>query len=97
MCLFLDCPSDLLMTLILCGVFFVIALSIFFRLKNVFLSVAIFSLLANLFFFLLIISRSLIFLTYHIEWFQYFVVFIWPFFNIYLIFKFFKTKKNENN
>ena len=53
--------------------------------KRMILSLFILSLLTNAVFFLGVISRSVIFQVYNIQWFQYFSVFIWPIINVFLI------------
>lgn len=61
--------------------------------KNIRKALVIFSVLANISF--LVNIGSFMFLSYGLVWLQYFVLFFWPFINIFLVIKYFK--KNENN
>ncbi len=86
---------DLSVSLILLGLSVIVALIILVITRKKFLSLVIFSVLGNLSF--LINAGSFMFDSYNIKWLQYFSLSLWPLLNIYLIIKYFQTKKNEKN
>jgi len=92
--LFFGSPKiDLQITLFLLGVSFVISLIVLATAKRKFLAVVVFSVFGNIIFFLASFTGSEIFRVYHFSWFEYFSVLIWPFLNIYVIYKLAKSKK----
>lgn len=93
MCDFLACPSDLVVLSWLFGILIFVVFFVFLRTKNAHLSLLIFSIFSNILILIPFLSRSLIFRIYHIEWLQYFSVFIWPILNIFLIIRYVRTKK----
>ncbi len=93
MCDFLACPSDMAVMLWLFGIWFFGASLAFFKVKDRVLLYVILSIITNAVFGLASVSGTLVFRIYHIEWLQYFSVFIWPILNIFFIFWYVRTKK----
>ena len=89
----INLPNDLSVIIFLVIVFLGIALIVLRRSKNALLSATVFSVLCNIIVLFAISLKSLIFFTYNLEWLQYFSLLIWPLLNIYLIIKYFQTKK----
>lgn len=91
--MFPDPMGDMQISLFLFGVSFVISLIIGLFRKNIFLFLLLFSILGNISFLLNI--GSLMFIFYHIIWFQYVVLFVWPIINIFLLVRYFKQPSSK--
>lgn len=85
--------ADLKLIIFFLFVFLFISLLLYIIKRKLSLSVIIFSVLANILFFLN--NGSDIFDYYNIVWLLYFSVFIWPILNILLIIWYFKTKPKK--
>lgn len=90
---FSDPIGDMYITLILWGIGAVIAIPFALRRSSWLLFGMLVSIFGNVAFLLNI--GSLMFSFYHIDWFSYFSLFIWPLINICLMIKY--LKKNERN
>lgn len=92
--MFFSSPSmDLKITIFFLVVAFVVSLIAFLTAKRKLFAIVLFSVLANLVLFLAILTGSEIFYVYGIAWLSYFSFFAWPVINIFLIYRYIKTKK----
>jgi len=82
---------DMQITIALAVISAIIALIVLAFSKNLFKTLVVFSVLANLSF--LINIGSFMYLSYELIWLQYFSLLVWPIINIVLIIKYFKNKK----
>ena len=81
----MNCPSDVSIMVWLTVIFFGIAFGFYLRARDILKSILIFSIGTNFIFFLEAANNSFWFRSYHVEWLQYFSLFIWPVINISLI------------
>ncbi len=92
--LFFGSPKiDLQIILFFLGVSFVISLIVLAFVKRKLLAIVVFSVLGNIIFFLASFTGSEVFRVYHFLWLEYFSVIVWPFLNIYAVYKLAKSKK----
>ena len=87
-------PSDLEVTLFFLAVSLIISIVVAFK-KNIIQALIWMSILTNLNFLQVVTSNSRMFYEYNIQWMNYFSLFIWPAINIFLIVKYFRSRKNE--
>jgi len=87
------CPSESVIVIYLVGGIVLFSIVFFLMSKKIFLSLVILSLLTNGIFLVAIFLRSPIFQIYHVQWLQYFSLFIWPIFNIFLLIRYVWKKK----
>lgn len=87
------CPGGIeLVKFLIYGVFF-IALIVFLITKKLLLGTITFLVSSNIVFFLEAANNSLWFRGYHVEWIQYFSLFVWPVISISLIIWYVRKKK----
>lgn len=75
-------------------IFLLVSLSVLLFRKRIFLSVVIFSVFENLLMIFNLYTKSVLFVGVPII-INYLIVFAWPLLNIFLIYKYFSSKKNE--
>lgn len=91
--MFPDPMGDMQISLFLFGASFIISLVIGLLRKNIFLFLLLFSVLGNISFLLNV--GSLMFIFYHIAWFQYVILFVWPVINVFLFVRYFKQSSSK--
>lgn len=74
-------------------IFLVISSGYYLRARNMLVSVLIFSIGMNVVLFLEAMDNSFWLREYHLQWLQYFSLFIWPIINIFLIIWYVRKKK----
>ncbi len=93
MCFFMRCPSDVSVMVWLAVIFLVISIGFYLRVRNILVSILIFSMGMNLVLFLEAMDNSFWLREYHLQWLQYFSLFVWPIINICLIIWYVRKKK----
>ncbi len=93
MCFFMGCPSDVSIMVWLAVILLVISFGFYLRARNILVSVLIFSMGMNVVLFLEAMDNSFWLREYHLQWLQYFSLFVWPIINIFLIIWYVRKKK----
>ena len=90
--MFSDAKLDLEIMLLLIGLSFVVSAIMAIFIKRKIRAAIIFSVLANLIVFLVLLTGTRLFKYYNVVWLQYFPITIWPILNIFLVIKFWNKK-----